>query len=225
MNAITNIVTTGLLAATMLGVGTAGTAVAASEEQAQQKLDQHNYQIVHEINTEDIYRINGEPCTYEEWIAYLEWIQSLPDSEVIVIDPEPTQDVQPQIEASKILYADSDEFAQTVTTEGTEIPYLAVYNGGSKMAEILRLENIPYVVGSRSNNFPELTKLNLDFRCINRSTSTPFEFDGAGVYILTNVRIEEVTTEPGQNSNIPVYKITLTCTQAYRPADILIGGE
>lgn len=141
MNALTNIVTTGLLAATMLGIGTAGTAIAASEEEKQQKVvEQYNYQLVHEINTEDIYRINGEPCTYEEWIEYMNWIQSLPDGEaVIVIDPDeptdPTVEPEQDTQIKGLTHASTENCLELMLTEGTEFEWLYVYNLSNHVKE------------------------------------------------------------------------------------------
>lgn len=150
MNGLTNILTTGLLAATMIGIGTAGTAIAATEET--KIAEQHNYVLVHEINTTDIYKINGEPCTYEEWIAYLDWIQGLQDGEgEIIIDPDqpvdpdpedppvtptdpdvdPDEDIQPM---DRVTFAGSEDYEVMITTEGIEIEWLAVYNNSSSLS-------------------------------------------------------------------------------------------
>lgn len=179
MKSLANILTTGLLAATMLGIGTAGVANAASEEQqAQQKIaEQYNYEIVHEINTTDIYKINGEPCTYEEWIEYLNWIQNLPDGEIeIVIPGDDEEGPVPQPETNTkikgLTHASSENCMELMLTEGTEFEWLYVYNMSNTVKEIGDGCNSQVILCDKTGNplpgIPFISEDCLNLSCIYR---------------------------------------------------------
>ena len=170
MNGLTNILTTGLLAATMIGIGTAGTAIAASEET--KVAEQHNYVLVHEINTTDVYKINGDICTYEDWIAYLDWIQGLQDGdnegEVIVpddpVDPEPDELAE---EDPTVTFADSEGYDEAIMTAGSTFTWLAIYNAGTAIETINGCNS--FLMGMDSEGYPIIMSPNIrdDYRALS----------------------------------------------------------
>lgn len=116
--------------------------------------EQHNYTVYHEINTEDVYVINGEIVTYEDWIRFFEEMEALSDANYqIHIDPDPVtpepdpttepteptepepvvEPIDPEEPASDIIAglidATSAGYIDLMTTVGSEFEYLKVYNG------------------------------------------------------------------------------------------------
>lgn len=134
-------VLTAALAATI--VSSSRTAMAAENKVG----EQYNYNVYHEINTTDIYVINGEEVPYEEWLRFFEELQELQDYEPTIhvepVDPEPTEpdpeepedppaqeepQEQQSLHIAGITYGTRDNYLEYMLAPGTTFDLLAIYN-------------------------------------------------------------------------------------------------
>lgn len=110
--------------------------------------ESHQYNIVHEITTTDVYTINGVEVDQDFWDEYLAQLNGgvVPDVYVEPVDPvEEPETVElpafnPGVEetssvfvpmSDKIVYCDQSNYPLLMLLAGNEFEYLAVYNCGT----------------------------------------------------------------------------------------------